>query len=364
MNKIFVHAYLAGNLGDDLLVRILCTRYPNTQFRMIASPDYKERFSDMSNVKVYSPGDSEIDRKNNFFKKYFHKEDGFRKFLIKTSTAVVHIGGSVFTQHFEDWSAFYHVDAELLRLSKRLYVIGANFGPYTNPDYYNQYHDLFQKYSGICFRDSYSAGLFPDLPNITWAPDVAFNYKINAPASQKQVAVSLISLKNRDGKYSISKYYDCYLKFMASLITLYMSDGYHIIFVSFCSQQGDLDAISDLLALVDFDIAGCTSICSYDKNMEECIQAFAESEIVIGTRFHSVILGWLFNKKVLPIIYNPKTLHLLEDNDCPYYLELSDLEYANPTEVRHHLDSLPPFESSALKQAAANQFASLDSILK
>lgn len=54
MNRVFIHAYLQGNLGDDLFVRLLCQRYPNTKFCILAHPDYKEKFKDIENCKIYS----------------------------------------------------------------------------------------------------------------------------------------------------------------------------------------------------------------------------------------------------------------------------------------------------------------------
>ena len=33
MKKVFIYAYLAQNLGDDLMVRILCERYPHIKFQ-------------------------------------------------------------------------------------------------------------------------------------------------------------------------------------------------------------------------------------------------------------------------------------------------------------------------------------------
>ena len=46
MKKVFVYAYMAQNLGDDLMVRILCDRYPRVQFNLYADNFYKKAFKD------------------------------------------------------------------------------------------------------------------------------------------------------------------------------------------------------------------------------------------------------------------------------------------------------------------------------
>ena len=53
-----------------------------------------------------------------------------------------------------DWSNFYQADSRLVRDSKKMFVIGANFGPYENPEYYQQYEQLFRQYTGIAFGTS------------------------------------------------------------------------------------------------------------------------------------------------------------------------------------------------------------------
>ena len=46
MKKIKVYAYTRQNLGDDLFIKILCERYPNTQFVLYAPNVYKDIFKD------------------------------------------------------------------------------------------------------------------------------------------------------------------------------------------------------------------------------------------------------------------------------------------------------------------------------
>ena len=60
MKKVLIYAYMAGNLGDDLMVLVLCQRYPNVNFRLWADKSYKKRFQHIRNLKVYSPDDKKV----------------------------------------------------------------------------------------------------------------------------------------------------------------------------------------------------------------------------------------------------------------------------------------------------------------
>jgi colanic acid/amylovoran biosynthesis protein len=365
MTHVYVHAFLAGNLGDDLLVRVLCKRYPHTEFVTIASSDYKQRFSDIANMTIYSPEDQQLVKQNHFFKKYFNIDDGFRKKLIKSAKATVHIGGSIFTQHFDDWSEFYFNDSQLCKLSKRLYVIGANFGPYTDDRYLQQYTELFRNYKDICFRDTYSYGLFPNMSNIHWAPDVVFNLDVPVSFKElKQVLISPISLSDRGGKYSIKQYEPSYVSFLANISTEFIKKGYDIKFVSFCKVQNDEEAISQIISKIPEELHSRIHQLNYSNNMNECLNAFAESKYIVGTRFHSIVLGWLYSKKVLPIIYNQKTTRLLEDNDQSFYFNIGELDHADPVKAVEELETKDPVEISEIRRKAAGQFQATDLVLK
>src|SRR5690625_2356463 len=65
MKKVMVYAYTQFNLGDDLFIKILCERYPETQFVLYAPKKYKRCFQGMRNilfflVMLYSSGASII----------------------------------------------------------------------------------------------------------------------------------------------------------------------------------------------------------------------------------------------------------------------------------------------------------------
>ena len=364
MKRIYIHAYTAGNLGDDLLIRILCERYPQVLFLIYADASYKERYKDIHNLKVFSPGDRIVHRVDEALRRIRHINNGMWKLLIKTSYATVHIGGSVFVQHQDDFSEAYDLDYQLRRLSKRMYVVGANFGPYTDENYYHMYRELLKKYDGICFRDHYSQQLFSDYDNVRYAPDVVFNYRQTIDCeTKKQVLFSVIYMDSRGGKYSISQYSEDYYNAMAELAEEFVERGFKVKFVSFCKMQEDEKAIEIIIERMKEEYQDSVSTHSYVMDEKECIKQFYESEIVVGTRFNSIILGWLAEKKVLPIVYDKKTLHTLEDLKITDYIRMEDLGNMDVIAMADHVMEQKTLDVEDLKQNAKVQFADLDKLL-
>ncbi len=365
MKRVFIHAYAAGNLGDDLLIRILCERYPGIRFSIYADSSYRVRFADLKNLRVYSPDDKMVRCIDSILKRIKNCDNGMWKLLVKFSYATVHIGGSVFVQHEDDFSLAYELDCRLRRLSRCLYVVGANFGPYTDDSYFRMYKKLFRAYSGICFRDRYSEYLFKESGNIRYAPDVAFQYRCpgKCKVEKKQVLLSVIYMDNRGGKYSICQYSEGYYNLMAGLAEQFIEKGFTVRFISFCKMQEDERAIGIVINRMKDRYKDKVSTFFYDMDIKGCIDQFYESEIVVGTRFHSIILGWLAEKKVLPIVYDRKTLHTLEDLEVKDYIQLEELEQIDVREVAEKAISCSVLNVESLKRESELQFSDLDRIL-
>ncbi len=366
MKKVMIYAYMEENLGDDLMVSLVCARYPDVKFFLWAKESYKERFRGIKNLTVYSPDEKKVVRWNKIAEKLRPGKADVFQLLVKKTDALVHVGGSVYIQH-DNYLMTYHLDMALRSMSKRMYTCGANFGPYTDEEYYRNYYELLKRYDGVCFRDQYSYQLFADLPHVHYAADLVFNLRDNgkeAPGQKKQVLMSVIQLKNRDGKFSLSQYTETYNQFMAGLAEQYMERGYQVKMVSFCSSQGDAEAAEAIIQLIKEPFREQVSVYSYSMDIEECLRLFDESEIIVGTRFHSIILGWLKKKQVLPIVYDTKTMHLLEDNDYGTYVTMEQMKDADLDELIGNVQMLPEQRLQKLVQEAEGQFEELDKLLK
>lgn len=369
MKKVYVHAFLAGNVGDDLFVRTLCRRYPGVLFRTFADRSYKDVFADLPNMQVFSPGDPEIGEMTEKLKKrkWLYGTDDFLMYLFKRSDAIVHIGGSVFVQHKEDWSEAFEMDKKLADNAKRLFVIGANFGPYTDPEYLNAYRNLFKKYKGICFRDHYSADLFKDYKQVAYAPDVLFAAPIKAAVPKKKMAVICpIELSNRGGKNSILEYEEAYRHYHIMIVKELIRQGYEISFLSFCRMQSDDTMTSKICEGLTPEEKAAVKTQTFDGHEEPILKEFEEAELVIGTRFHSIIMGLVGKCKTLGIIYDHKTRNVLEDLAFDRKLELSELEAQTEETVKEAVKELmgsEPVDVSDMTRGADRMFAYLDKVL-
>lgn len=310
MKKAFLYAYDRQNLGDDLFVHTITGRYPNTQFYMWSDPKNQETFSCLPNLKV-------IDKDSGFVH-FLHKlrpslVARYRAWLEKRCDAVVYIGGSIFMEYpnWEQLCTWWEYEAQ----NRPFYVLGANFGPYHTEGYREKMAEIFANCRDVCFRDRYSADLFPGL--VRQAPDILFGYPMpKATVKPNQVFVSVINCAGRDESHDLKDHDGRYVANMAALLQQLLDGGKSLILASFCKEEGDEEGIRKILTAMGAQNDPRIRTLFYDgTNAEALTTAIAESAGVIATRFHAVILAMAAGRPVLPILYSDKTKHVLEDLD-------------------------------------------------
>lgn len=309
MKKVFLYAYDGINLGDDLFVRVICGRYPSTQFYIWGDEKRREVFRDVPNLKVLlrdNPVSNFLGAIRPSFAARYHG------WLENRCDAVVYIGGSIFMEYpnWEMLCTWWDYEAK----NRPFYVMGANFGPYHTEAYREKMAEIFQNCRDVCFRDRYSAGLFRGTAR--FAPDILLGYPMpRVPVKEKQLFVSVIDCAGRDEAHSLTRFDESYVTNMASLLNNYLDDGWRIVLSSFCKAEGDENGIRKVLSAVGL----CAddpriSMLRYDgSNSDEILTAMAESDRIVATRFHGVILALAAGRPVLPVVYSDKTLRVLED---------------------------------------------------
>lgn len=355
--NVYLRGFFYSNLGDDLFIHILAKRYPNIHFTAVINNEHADSLSSNRNIKLVRLRKS-IRGVNRLISKIFPRANIYRITESRTDISVI-IGGSLFQEYENDPQAL-----ERLRLLPKginpVYILGANFGPYTTGEYLDASIDYFRKVTDICFRDRASYHLFSHLKTVRYAPDIVLGIESIAKGGDKKEKVCIISVMDFTGKKHLAPYQKSYGKFIHKAVNYYNAHHYKVILASFCKMEGDEVAIERVL---EFDplLKSKVGVLKYDgSNWKEAVHLISTASVVIATRFHSMVLGVVFGAQTLPIIYNDKCQHFLEDiesSDCG--ICLSDLDTYNLEEATYiELERV-----SELKEKSQEQFAELDKLL-
>lgn len=339
MKKIMIYAYTNYNLGDDLFIKLLCERYPNTQFLFYAQKGYKKTFKDMKNLKVFSSNTLLVRGINFIFRLLKFKSPFLRNIIAKKCDAAVYIGGSLFMQT-ENWKDKYENKKNMFIENKPFYLLGANFGPYYDKEFYQTYLKLFSKFTDICFRDNYSYSLFKDLPNVRVADDIVFQLSKPEEIKEGRTNTAVISVIKPSIRKQFINQDEIYYKKISEITICLIKKGYKITLMSFCGNEGDEEAVEEILKLLPNEYANNVEKYSYEFNIQEALQKISICDFVVATRFHSMILGWLYDKPVFPIVYSKKMTNVMEDVRFQgSYINLKNIGELNPTDVYNSIDT-------------------------
>lgn len=293
--KIYMKAFLAENLGDDLFVKILTERYLQHKFYAVSSgfKGYKNRYP---NLKVYT---------NSYFFRILRKFK-MEKYLANKCDLVVSIGGSMYMEKSPK-----DKEREFILGKNKYYILGSNFGPYKTDEYFENVKKSFEKAEDVCFREKYSYQLFKDIENVRCAPDIVFSMDVSKVQNDnsKKVIFSVISCSQKDN----ADYEEDYENKIVELIQYFVQNGYEVGLMSFCKMEGDELAIKRILEKCDSKIQDKIFTYYYRGNFEEALNVLGHSEIIVGTRFHANIIGMILGKTIIPIAYSKKTINTLED---------------------------------------------------
>jgi colanic acid/amylovoran biosynthesis protein len=352
-----VYAYTNFNLGDDLFIRILFERYPYTQFYLYAPHEYKHNFNMYKNVTVYSSSNFFV-RLLNYGMRKIRTDISLRTILAKKCDAIVHIGGSIFIQK-DNWDGIPKYRQNLEK--KPYYVLGANFGPFRDQQFYKKHYELFQGYTDVCFRDTYSYELFKDLPNVRMASDIVFQlHNKQTVPTEKHIMISVIKPSFRR---DFSNYDKIYYQKIRDISIYFVKMGYRVTLMSFCENEGDKEAVEEIIRILPKQIIKKIEAYYYKSDIEEALRLIASSTYVVATRFHAMILGWVLNKPVFPIAYSEKMNNVLRD--IAYkgsYINLREINNLTPLEVYEGIKT-NSVDITAQAKNAENHFKKLDEYL-
>ena len=362
---ILVQGYFAYNLGDDLFLSVLLNRYPSMFFRIIAPRNYKfvqsfrnakaigEPINGMSRLLCYCLRPFPYLRNKMFvalYKRFFKKQS-------KGVSAFVTIGGSMFkeTRGYELRLKLEKAIAEIVKKVPS-FIVGANFGPYYNKDFYEFFYNLFPLYKDICFRDSSSVRMFDGLTNIRQAPDVIFQYPLENHIKKRELGVVVVDFSKHEG---IEEKKIEYEKMLKSVVSYYANKGYNITLFAF--QSNESEYLKKLYNRFKFNCSNL-NYCVYSGDVGRFVNKYNKMSVVFATRFHAIVLSLMMGQKVCPIIYNKKIQNFLNDISFKgLFIPLDNLSLSE-----HFFDSFEEQNSPKVdyRNEAEEQFSALDNLLR
>lgn len=363
MKKIILYAYDCCNLGDDLFVRVIANRYPRTRFVFWSSRHNKHTFADVKNLKVIDKDSRLTHLMGNLHPSLLPR---FRNWQEAHAAAVVYIGGSIFIE-YESWPQVLNW-WEYQARNHQLYVLGANFGPYHTEEYRSAMAKIFDSAQDVCFRETYSRDLFID-HKVRWAPDILFSCPMpQVKQTKRQIFLSVINCTAKnEGETMLAEYQAKYVQNLCVWCREYIQQGYTVVLASFCKKEGDEKTIADLQQAMPMELQSgkLQKLCYDGTNSGQILEAIAESEYVVASRFHAVILAIAAQRPVFPLVYSDKTVHVLEDiGFLGSYADLRKNEPISFERVNKNFTEkiLVPLEK--IKKQAENHFCMLDRQIK
>lgn len=370
--KILLKLYTRLNLGDDLFLKMICEKFPQHKFYLVADDEYT-RINNWKNLTVIPSDFSEnfverviryLSRKffNNKYEKNLQKVYlKQNKNVLKEVDAFVSIGGSIFIENsknvkLDNEIAYYNLINKLL-IDKPKFIIGCNFGPYYSDFFYETYREIFKSFQDICFREKYSYELFKELNNVRLAPDVVFalNIENNFEKRNKTVGFSIILPRNGIEPY---KYYKKY----SEIIEKYQEKGYEIYLFSFCKEEGDELAIREMLKFLKTKER--INQINYDGDIDGFLQYYGQMEYMYCGRFHSMILSMLYNQKIYPIAYSNKMRNVLHDINYKGEIIEMDLFYQVKVNLLINQIEKNQYNIEVVRKQSIDQFLALEKIMK
>lgn len=322
--KVLVNAYTHLNFGDDLFLKILFEKFPNSTYYLITDEIlYKKIFKENKIIPFHysrSIFEKKIIRKlfskispYYYTKKIYNKKKNDLLKIENQIDLVITIGGSIFIEKSNSKLNRFsnHKLLSEVFVSKPKFILSSNFGPFKKPSFVEYYKTIFQEYNIISFRDSYSKSLFPDLNNVKVNPDIVFlgDFK-KSEIRKKSVGFSIIDFHGRDELDQLSNEYK---KLIVDLINYYIKKDFIPFLFSFCKYEGDERAIEEIIELLDTENASKIQKVYYRGDIEKFMSIYSSIEIMYPTRFHGMILSLIFEHKIHPIIYSKKMLNVLKD---------------------------------------------------
>jgi colanic acid/amylovoran biosynthesis protein len=359
--KIYVEIYLDHNLGDDLFLDALLSRYPEHEFYIGVNHEFGEL--------------------NSHFGKYnnLHRHDniGVKNFnLVKNFDAYVLIGGSIYMDLNYKFSKLWisrYIKSKICKKNDIPFIVlGCNIGPINTwiGGQLIKYH--LNTVTDVCVRDQKSFDLLKKWnlkSNYRLAPDIVFSYSPFADEIESNRNVLGISVINTSF-HNESK--EAYVAKLAEVINIYLNkDSLHCVrlFGFDGGIENDLEVINKVIDLVVQKDKVRIFNYTPDFELKEYLRNLVECEFIVCTRFHAMIIALKNHKRSFVISYSKKINSVLEDVNYKFdYINYENIDSLNVDSlVNRIVSSETEFNFCLDKKILENsqlQFQAIDDLVK
>ena len=220
MKKVMLYAYIDENIGDDLFLELICSRYKEEiDFYLYVPERLMDSYCTITNLHCipYKDKNKWEDRINRYLFKgklspilKWNKMYLLDKKWVKKMDCQLWLGGSQFVET-SDWKSVIKYKQHQQKITPiPFFSISATVGPFKTKAYINAVKQVIKGYTHITYRDKFSYDFMKGIGNSSYAFDMVFTKQRVGLKQSKKICISVIDTTSRFPK-SVSEHYENYI---------------------------------------------------------------------------------------------------------------------------------------------------------
>lgn len=367
-HRILLDSYLEANFGDDLLISVLCKRYPAHEFFLMCDEGYLERFGDLPNLHAVGPVSSPRASLLNRVRDKARLLLGLprKKFgdLIGSSSFDMYLlfGGSLFIERKSITERGRRAELRSAARTARVSgIMNCSFGPYTSDGFLNSYREVLAHMDFLSFRDAASFELFRDLSVAAYGADLSLSLAENPakstdPLGRRDNTLMAIFPVLLTPRGALSEYEEQYSRVVEDLARRHLEDPRkQVVLVPSCVSEGDVTACRNLASRLE-DHSSQVCVLSPDS-LTDVLDVLERAAVIIGSRFHSICLGIARGIPTYALSYSNKIDNMLADLGLDdHCVDIKDLGSVRAEDIEPVIPDADSFERMTTCENQFRQF--------
>ncbi|HEL1949137.1 TPA: polysaccharide pyruvyl transferase family protein [Streptococcus suis] len=307
---LLINQFNSDNLGDKLLSNMISEYLEKKNFTVdkVGYALEKEQQIVYNDTQKLSSYRAFKNRVPNFIKFHLQFKRNLKRMVSRidlTNYSGIIIGGgqlikhkTVFSYCFRFWSGI----AQKNNIPLFIYGVGVDSG--LSEKEIKRYSKGIDYASFINCRDLESKELFRELFHVdaVITPDVAFGLSVNRIEKEKLMIVMPYNFETAKYSFDYEMTEEDYYADLFAKVKEYSLKNYKIVLSSTTTS----DARTSLSFKVYLEKRGIEAVIYEAKAIDDLIQLFSRSEIILTGRMHAMIMGLCTDNKIIPILVSDK----------------------------------------------------------